>query len=184
MPTPVGHTLMGAILYNSSRKMGATILWYELILFVMIANFADLDYVPGYIAGNPNLYHHGMTHSFFFALLVSVVVALIYRLIRRKDFIRAMLLMFAVYVSHLVMDFLGKDTRYPFGEQLFWPLSDDYFLSSFYIFNDVHKASSSEIFIQSLFNWHNLMTIAQEVVILLPILILTEYIRKNRRRSL
>jgi len=174
---------MGTILYNSSRGRNDSLSWIELMLFVILANFADTDYIPGYFIGNPNLFHHGMTHSFVFGIIVSSIVGLLYYAIKRESFFKMSIFMFLTYSSHLIMDYFGKDTRFPFGEQLFWPISDEYFLSSFYIFNDVHKASSSDIFFQSLFSWHNLATIIQEILILTPILILIEYIRKTKRRS-
>ncbi len=184
MPTPFGHTLMGAILYDSTRMKHEKISWFELMMFIIVANLADMDYIPGYIFGNPNLFHHSMTHSVFFALVISISVAYVYYIVVRKEYIKIWFLMSITYISHLIMDYFGKDTSYPYGEQLFWPLSSNYFLSPFSIFNDVHKASSSKIFIQSLFNWHNLMTIIQEIIILLPVFLTIEYLRKRNQRSI
>jgi inner membrane protein len=144
----------------------------DLLLFMVFANIPDLDFLPGFFAGNPNMYHHGMTHSIFFALVVSIVVGVAYSIIRKKEMMKMSIILFVTYASHLLLDFLGKDTRQPFGEQLFWPFTSEYYISPFALFSDVHKASHSDIFLKSLFNWHNLTTMAIEVAILTPILLL------------
>ena len=144
----------------------------DLLLFLVFANLPDLDFLPGLIAGNPNMYHHGITHSIFFGLVISIAVGVAYSIIRKKDVLRMSIILFITYASHLLLDFLGKDTRQPFGEQLFWPFSSEYYLSPIALFSDVHKASQSDIFLKSLFNWHNLSTMAIEAAILTPILLL------------
>ena len=43
------------------------------LLFVLFANAPDLDFVPGILLGDPGAYHHGISHSLGFALMVAVV---------------------------------------------------------------------------------------------------------------
>ena len=181
MPTPVGHSLMGYIFFADRKRVNWNLNWKDFLLFIFIANFPDLDLIPGYLTGNPNKFHHGVTHSIGFMLLVGLLFGAIYYLKKHKYFLRYFSIFSIVYLSHLVLDFFGKDTKAPFGEQLFWPLSQIYVLSPIAIFSDVHKASSSDVFIQSLMNWHNLKTIIIEIVILLPILIFIK-MKSNRQK--
>ena len=182
MPTPVGHSLMGLILYTERKGVNWNLNWKDMLLFLLVANLADIDFLPGFLAGNPNKFHHGMTHSISFAVLSGTVLGLIYYLKERKDFLKYFSIFSIVYFSHLVLDYFGKDTKFPFGEQLFWPFSKNFFLSPIALFSDVSKASSSDIFIQSLFNWHNLGTVILEVAIFLPILWLVKFLN-NRKQS-
>jgi len=170
MPTPIGHSLMGYIIYSERKYANWDLTWKDSLLFIIVANLPDIDFVPGFFTGNPNQFHHGMTHSIGFMILVGSLCGIIYYLKKHQHFLRYFSIFSIVYFSHLVLDFFGKDTRFPFGEQLFWPISSIYVMSPVGIFRDVSKASSSDIFIQSLLNWHNLHTIIVEAAILLPLL--------------
>jgi len=181
MPTPVGHSLIGLILYTARKGANWNLNWKDMLLFLLVANLADIDFLPGFFAGNPNKFHHGMTHSIAFAILSGTVLGLIYYFKERKDFLKYFSTFSIVYFSHLVLDYFGKDTKFPFGEQLFWPFSEIYVLSPVALFSDVSKASSSDIFIQSLFNWHNLGTVMLEAVIFLPILWLVKFLNDRKQ---
>ena len=172
MPTPIAHSLMGYVFFADRYKANWKLNRYDSLTFIVVANLADIDYVPGFLMGNPNKFHHGMTHSFTFAVLMGIVFGLFYYFKKHGDFLKYFSIFSLTYVSHLVLDFIGKDTKYPYGEQLFWPFSKIYALSPIAIFSDVYKASSSDVFFQSLFNWHNIQTAIMEVVILLPIVLL------------
>lgn len=182
MPTPMGHSLMGYILYSYlpvSVNADANFSWKEMLVFILLANFPDIDYLPGFFFGNPNKFHHGMTHSIGFALLVGAFCAFIFYLRSKQNFRKYFLIFTLAYFSHVLMDFFGKDTRFPFGEQLFWPLSEAYVLSPVAIFQDVHKASASNIFLQSLFTWHNLKTILIECIVMTPMLLFVKFKRRK-----
>jgi len=173
---------MGYILYSSlptDKQTNADYSWRELAVFILLANFPDIDFLPGFFFGNPNKFHHGVTHSIGFALLIGALFGFIFYLRSKQNFNKYFFIFTLVYSSHLLMDFFGKDTRFPFGEQLFWPISQIYVLSPIAIFQDVHKASDSSIFLQSLVNWHNLKTILMECVILIPILLLVKLKRRK-----
>lgn len=180
MPTPVGHTLMGYIVYTDRKMANWNLTWRDLLIFILVANLPDIDYLPGFLMGKPNKFHHGMTHSISLAVLIGCILGLIYFMKERRNFVKYFFSFSMTYSSHLLLDFLGKDTSYPYGEQLFWPFSNIYFMSPIAIFSDVHKASSSKIFIQSLFNWNNLGTVVIEAIILLPII----WLIKNRHHNL
>ncbi len=157
--------------------------WKYLFMCIVVANLADIDYIPGLLIGRPNQFHHQMTHSIGFAILTGFCIGCIYYVWKKRSFLKYGVLFSLIYASHLLLDFLGKDTSYPFGEQLFWPLSTVYVLSPWTIFGDIHKASSTDIFFQSLINWHNVSTILLEVAILSPIILIIKYRSKYRGES-
>ena len=88
------------------------------------------------------------------------------------------------YVWDIVIkwDYFAKDTSRPYGEMLLWPFTKKYFISPFSIFTDIHKANSNEVFIQSLFNLHNLWAISIEIMVLLPILGMVIIMKKRKAR--
>jgi len=183
MATPIGHSLCGCIFHAATQKKGKKVNWKELLVFMVIANLADIDYLFGFVVGKPNYYHHQFTHSIGFSLIAAAGLALYSKFKYLTNYARTFILIFVLYVSHVLVDFFAKDTSLPYGEQLFWPFSKDYFVSSFSIFRDVHKADSSAEFFPALFNYYNFYTALTEIVIFGSILIIT-YVIKNRDNSL
>ena len=183
MASPIGHSLCGCIIHAATHKKGEKVNWKKLLIFIVIANLADIDYLFGFIVGKPNYYHHQFTHSIGFTLIVAAGLALYSKFKYLTNYVKTFILIFALYGSHVLVDFFAKDTSLPYGEQLFWPFSSSYFISSVSIFRDVHKANTSGAFFPGLFNYYNLYTVLSEIVIFGAILILT-YIIKNRDGSL
>ncbi len=179
MPTPIGHSLAGYLIFTVQNDQKNQLKWMDLTFAVIVANVPDLDIIPGMLVGDPNKFHHGITHSIGFAVILGLLAGILFFLKKRRNFLPYFSLFFFCYSSHLVLDYLAVDTKAPFGEQLFWPISQIYVLSPIAIFSDVHKASESSIFLQSLFNWHNFRTIVIECAILIPIISLIK-LTKNK----
>ncbi|MFB0517728.1 MAG: metal-dependent hydrolase, partial [Acidobacteriota bacterium] len=77
MSSPVGHSLMGMILYLSYNTWGS--LWSnrnEVLLYIFFTVAPDLDLIPGLLGGDIYRYHHGPPHSIFFALLFTLPFSL------------------------------------------------------------------------------------------------------------
>jgi len=174
MTTPMGHCLAGYAvhgLFNPSerRKRG-----HLAVLCVFAAVFPDLDVVPGIVMGQPVLFHQGVTHSMGFAIIVSTTVAFLPR-VRETAFRLVFTLCFLAYVSHLVLDFFGPDARAPYGIPLFWPLSDEYFISPVPIFLGVRHARSPTTSIAEwatrMFDLYNVAAIILEVVVISPFIV-------------
>jgi membrane-bound metal-dependent hydrolase YbcI (DUF457 family) len=88
-----------------------------------------------------------------------------------------------IVLSHLLLDFLTKDTGPPFGMPLFWPASKTYFISPVTPFLDVTKASSNDKFLSSLFCFHNLRTVFSELAVFGPLTVgIVVYRRWKERR--
>jgi membrane-bound metal-dependent hydrolase YbcI (DUF457 family) len=168
MPTPIGHALAGTIIYlfsnGKSRKK-----WLILFAVVFVAGLPDIDFVFGFIVGNPNKHHHHFTHSFLFVVIAGLIGAFMAYKTSIMSFQRSALLFIGAGISHIFLDILCLDTTAPFGVPIFWPFWEKCFISPIQIFSDVHRALSSTIFFQSLINWHNLRTVLLEIIILGPV---------------
>ncbi|UCE05480.1 MAG: metal-dependent hydrolase [bacterium] len=175
MPTPIGHSLISTAFFSGINRKKLQLNWFDYLVFLFIGIFPDLDFLPGLILGTPSRFHHGFTHSIFFGIVIGTITGLLYSTWKRKHWLNYCLVFTGVYFSHLIADFFGVDTSFPYGEQLFWPLWQAYLLSPISIFLDVYRSSVSEDFFVSMFNLHNLKTVIIELFICIPILFLINY---------
>lgn len=139
MASPYGHTLAGLTILNLwfsqwpfKKRKGSFYGWV-----ILGASLPDLDFIPGLILGQGGRYHHGISHSIGFALLVSLLMGVATYLIKGKPaFIKAAALTFGLILSHLFLDYF---TEAPKGFPLFWPFTESLFLSPFSIFPRVER---------------------------------------------
>jgi inner membrane protein len=178
MPTPVGHTLAGALIYlNFSFEKSERIKFF--LIVTILALLPDVDLLFGFFDGNPNKYHHQFTHSLFFVLASGLMASMLF--MKTKQGLCKIILLFVLSgLFHLVLDLFAVDTHQPQGVPLFWPFLNRYFISPWSIFPDVHRAENSSIFFQSLFNRHNAYTVFIEVALLGP-MVYWVYRLKRRR---
>src|SRR6266540_3200703 len=99
MPSPIGHSIMGYIIYGSTTKPVAGKRWRRLGLYLLIANAADLDFLPGLLIGDPNRYHHGISHSLGFAVLIALAYSLLVTLRSREAKLRPFTICLALWGS-------------------------------------------------------------------------------------
>jgi inner membrane protein len=92
-------------------------------LIVFAALLPDVDFLIGFLMGEPNRFHGGPTHSLGAAVVAGFVLGV---LAGRRRF-RVGLLCFLAYASHVILDSLTRDGRPPLGVPMFWPLTDHYF---------------------------------------------------------
>ena len=151
--------------------------WYLLILIAGVA--PDFDFLPGILIGDPNHFHHGPTHS----ILAGVVfTAFMYFIIKPLN-LRAAVLIFLVYLTHVLADSLSADSGAPYGVTLFWPFSPDYLISPIPVFdNFIHGGAGGgfDHFLGDVFSIHNLWAIAIEILVLGPILWISHRIRQRK----
>lgn len=181
MPLPFGHSLMGYALYKTMPQETRVISWRMFLLFVLLANLPDIDYLPGFLQGNPNKFHHHFTHSLGFTVMVGWILATYSYLKKRKRFLTYFLMFAGVCFSHVVLDFLTADYSQPYGVPLFLPFSNRYFISPITVFMSIDKSNSSNIFIQSLFVMHNFWAALWEIVVFIPVLSIINL--RNKRRK-
>jgi membrane-bound metal-dependent hydrolase YbcI (DUF457 family) len=136
---------------------------------VLLANGADLDFLPGIVIGHPAQFHRGVTHTLAAVVAVGVVVWLVRR-VRVRDRVAALRAggwAAAVYASHLALDFVTTDARPPYGGRFLWPLSDAYYLSPVTPLREVLiDPSGRGAFFRSLFQPETRAAWVEEVLIL------------------
>ncbi len=155
MPTLVAHSLTGAtiaLLASRARPLEAKLL----VASVASACFADIDFGIGFLLGR-NV-HHYFTHSLGFTLLFAGAA---YSLSRERAFNTWVL--GASYLSHVLLDLLSKDTAAPYGLQLFWPLSDEFYISPVLLFEDIWRGTLAK-----LLGLHNWLAVAREILVVGP----------------
>ncbi len=170
MPTPIGHSLLAAAIFSGVNRKKFKLSWFDCLVCLFIGIFPDFDFIPGLILGTPSRFHHGFSHSLLFGIIIGTTAGLFIGWLKKQNWWRYAILFTAIYFSHLLADFLGVDTRFPYGEQLFWPFWQGYVISPVPIFLDVYRSSKSSEFFISLFNFHNLKAVMIEVLIGIPLL--------------
>lgn len=187
MPTPIGHSLISTAIFAGAKKKDARLSIIDYFVFLFIGMAPDLDFIPGYLIGEPSRYHHGLSHSLFMSVFIGIITGFVYYLMKRRNFVQFSVIFSGVYFAHVSADFFAVDTSFPFGEQLFWPVWNAYLLSPVTFFLDVHRSTSSHDFFMSMFNSHNLKTVTVEMLICLPIILgvyfFTKFKEKNQASS-
>ena len=176
MPSPIAHSLSGVLLYLIFNAHEPKYNIPKLFLYIFFANLPDIDLVFGFLLNDPNLYHQTIFHSLGAAILAGFITN-IPQMFKKELYINNSLKFILLYYSHIVLDYLGSasDTKYPFGVTLFWPLNHEHYVFPVMIFLDIWRGKSNETFFSGLFNLHNLLAIAIELAIFLPLIIISHY---------
>src|SRR5437016_10379987 len=127
MASPVAHTFAGfwTFLLLTARwkvRLVTACRRYlpQLLLLVLIANFADIDFLFGL--------HRSFTHSLAAAVFVALAVSCVWRI--AGSFWRSAILCFSAYSSHLLID-LCTGTKLGWNATasaipLFWPWAKEF----------------------------------------------------------
>jgi membrane-bound metal-dependent hydrolase YbcI (DUF457 family) len=173
MPTPVAHSLAGAaiaLLSSGKRPLDLKVLTTS----ILAACVADIDFGVGFLVGR-NV-HHYFTHSVGFTLFFAGTVYLLAQAYTRDRPAFDTLVLGVSYLSHILLDLLSKDTAAPYGLQLFWPLSDEFYIFPILVFDDIWRGTLAQ-----LFGLHNWLAVAREILILGPPTALV-FLRLRRRQ--
>ena len=166
MPSPIGHALAGAAFFEARPDLFFRVKWLEALFYAFLANLPDADFLPGFIQGYPNRYHHGIFHSLGAAVAVAAVSGLVFLWLKKKRPWKASLFVFLVFYSHLLLDFFTWDFAPPYGLPLFWPFSAKYFIAAHPVFININRSARSANFFSSLFSSHNLDAVLRELALL------------------
>jgi inner membrane protein len=171
MPSPVGHSLMGLVIYRSTgRSIGAPE-WRLMALYIFVANAPDLDFLPGLLVGDLSRFHHGPSHSIGFAILFGMICSC-FSSKRLHTFVMGSIL----YFSHVILDYSIQDPSPPYGVPLFWPISQDYYMAPFaFLPKFDYRPDLTQSFLSAVFSFANLMTVATELLLLVPWLIVVSF---------
>ncbi|NQT84971.1 metal-dependent hydrolase [bacterium] len=175
MPTPIGHSLAGAIIYALSTK-GKDLLksWKWLAVCVLFAALADIDFVPALFGrlDIANHIHRHMTHTLLFAVIVSGGAFGVLKALRNPRSLRYSAVIFLCLASHVFLDMVGKDFRPPIGVPFLWPFVRRSFKIPVDIFLNLHKDTYGEIF-----SLYNVGVLAREVIIFGSILLILAIVK-------
>jgi len=193
MPLPIAHSLLGGVVCVASDRDGAAAGYGRFALAVVLANGADLDYLPGMLLGDPHRFHRMAAHSLGWAILVGVLAAWLVR----RGWVRAWplrpgwpsgaagtgMMVALLWASHVLLDSLNADYTAPVGVMMFWPLSDVWVpaIPLFYNIDKIAGQASPWAFARSLVTAHNLRAALLEVALMGPLLGLTVWWRRRRR---
>lgn len=177
MATPYGHTLTALAAFRLRRKWSFRMLREPCFyLAVFSASAPDLDFLPGLFMGNEALFHHQAGHSIGAGLLFGLIVLFVGRGASRSwgAAFQAACLGSGLFLVHLVLDSLTHDANRPYGMQLFWPLSGDYYQAPWRIFLQVDRHP---------FGWGILARaipgFIMETLVLGPLILLVSLVRRR-----
>jgi membrane-bound metal-dependent hydrolase YbcI (DUF457 family) len=154
MPSPVGHALAGyaagtLVAGRPPSRSSAPLssVPARIVLFAGLGCLPDIDFLFGT--------HSTYTHSVGAALIVAAVAAVAIR--KPLSLVAACPI---AYASHLVLDWLSRDTNPPLGIMMLWPFSREYYMAPWPIIEPVSRRYHWEYF------WsHNLKVVSLEILI-------------------
>jgi membrane-bound metal-dependent hydrolase YbcI (DUF457 family) len=185
--SPIAHSFAGfwtflLLTAQSGRWVVAQWLPYllKLAVLVFLANLPDLDFFLQF-GVHANELHRGFTHSLVAAIVVSLGLSCLWRII--PGFWRSALLYFIAYGSHLLIDLctgtrLGW-THTGYGIPLLWPWGQEFTSPLVVVFGVRHKNLSA------LFSIDNLWSCAYELVFFgaITLILLALWTRKQKART-
>lgn len=138
MPSPVGHALAGLTVYALCvRRSGERPSVRGALPAVAAALLPDADLVLNVLVGPGH--HRAESHSVGMAALAGLAVAALARLGRRRDAGRLGVLVGLSWLSHVLLDWLGRDTNPPIGLMALWPFSHGWYASPVPLFLDIGR---------------------------------------------
>ncbi len=160
MPTPIGHALGGlaAAFLVSSTAAAPRLTMPVLAACATIAVALDLDIPLGS--------HRTYTHSIGAVALTAIVAWIALR--RRPAAVQEAAAIAAAHGSHLVLDWMGKDTSRPPGLMALWPLSSDFYVSGWNVFGEV----SRRYWLPEEFLLGNTLALIRELTVIMPLLLI------------
>ena len=184
MPSPIGHALAGVVAAWAADLVPGDRAWRTATRFaswyaragngltlacvcLAIAPDIDLLFLPF-----DSQSHRTATHSAG-ALLVVGLFAAAMAVRTRRPVARVTLMCAAAYATHLLLDWLGADNFPPRGLQLLWPFSHAWFISDWDVFPQTARRQITTGLVLRM----NLLAIAQEMAMLLPIVIVLWLVR-------
>jgi inner membrane protein len=180
MPSPIGHAIAGvAAGWLVSGAPRSKQRWREACLFGALGASPDLDLLVGA--------HSGPTHGIGAAALVGVIALVIPRLSGPDDrsvIVRGSavfaLACAAAYGSHILLDWLARDSTPPIGIMALWPLTRAHYESDLHLFMAISRRyHQGWIFIRQ-----NALALLRELLILIPGLIAVMRLRPRPQRRM
>ncbi len=175
MPSPVGHVIAGLCVHVASVRDQKELLDVRRAGFLVgSALLPDLDLLFKLVDGRNH--HQQETHSVGFALLWGLVALLVLRILDQSRATALSVAAGLAWLSHVLLDYLNRDTNPPIGLMALWPLSGAYYKFPWPIFLDVGRALNWETLAK------NLLAASWEAAVLLPVFSLVWRFQSKRLR--
>lgn len=173
MPSPVGHGLAGLTVHVlASRSRSELLDRRRLAVTVGAALAPDVDLLFRFVDGRNH--HNNETHSLGCALLAAAVATLVFRLWHWARPLALSLAVGAAWSSHVLLDYLNRDTNPPIGIMALWPFSLGYYKFPWPVFLDIGRT------LEWVTVWNNTLAATWEAVVLLPLLLAAWRFRRRR----
>jgi len=174
VPSPVGHTIAGAAAGWLVAGTPRDAEWRqqglrEAALFGALGALPDIDLLFGA--------HSGPTHSIGAVLIVGAVAWLLAVRTSAPRPTHLTVACMLAYGSHVLLDWLARDTTPPIGIMALWPFSRGFYESDLHLF----MAISRRYFQGWAFVRQNVLAVTTELAILTPLLGLVMFYRRRRR---
>lgn len=150
---------------------------------MVLANAPDLDFAAGLAAGAINAFHGGITHSFGAAVAVAGLAGFAGRR-AGMTWWRLSLVAFALYASHVLLDMACNDSPRNPGMPVLWPATTSRWLFSWRPLRGIsHGGSTGGVpdFLEEFLSAGNLVAVAIELAVFLPLLGLVLWVRFRLR---
>ena len=162
MPSPAGHALFALALHSLTARDEREA--RDLLRIGVIAGAAlapDLDLLFRFVDGRNH--HQAETHSIGCALIAGVLAWGLARARGAADAPRWGGVVLLGWLSHVALDYFGRDTHPPIGLMALWPLSPAPFKFPWPLFLDIGRTLSWRTV------WHNAVAILWEIAVLAPL---------------
>ncbi len=170
MPSPIGHLLAGAsVALAAGAVTGRPTPARLVVTCAVLGALPDADLLaPGA--------HRTATHSVTAVVVIFIVAAAVTGQVTRW---RTAAVCAGAYATHLLLDWLGVDGFPPRGVQMLWPFSDRWFISDW----DVFRQTARHFLFTRPVIRVNLLAMALELAIMLPIVYMLWIVGRLRRRA-
>jgi membrane-bound metal-dependent hydrolase YbcI (DUF457 family) len=182
MPSPVVHLTIGYTIYRALQHNAHTIRklctsrfarWIVLAACLFFSLIPDADSALGVLASDFGAYHNQWSHSLFFGITPAIFFTLAARLfVPWRAALRWGALCLISCVIHVLLDY----ACYGRGVKLFWPFSNERFISPVLLFYGLQWS-------EGFFSMHHLQTLINEglyaLVILPPVIYFTQTHNRN-----
>ncbi len=161
MPSPIGHGVFALVLEALTRRAGGDIVLRSMV-FLGAAVAPDLDLLLRFVDGRNH--HQAESHSVGCAIAAGLLVGVLSKLARWP---RPGSLGCAAglgWMSHVALDYLGRDTNPPIGVMALWPVSTSYHKFPWPFFLDIGRT------LEWATVWNNFVAVLWELVVLVPLL--------------
>ena len=163
MPSPFAHALAGLTVHVLASRTRDELRDLSRAAFIVGAALVpDVDLLFRFVDGRNH--HNNETHGLGSALLAGSLGAIAFPLLRRA---RPYALAFAVslaWASHILLDYLNRDTSPPIGLMALWPWSCAHYKFPWPLFMDIGRTLDLTTV------RHNLVAAAWEACVLGPLL--------------